>query len=810
MDEFAVPVIDDSSIRQLLQAITSAGADSLTASVQDVLRQAPLTEAALTQLLSQCNWNTSNKTFTTPLTAASKAMLSQHLITILNQITQQRSKEIVDEMMEQAVSDDPMTRGLQLSSANNILDLTSKRSALLTEKSNLEKSGHLNSPKNASYGQRLTQSIDDLGIAIRMTLQQLEIAEDNPLLKARKNYFDLITQAKEVESQHEQLGTEVTAEDTNRLQKQWTIINSQIGEAEKAIFDLLCNPDSKVSDVISKQQEQVMQQQKVLLHQREKVHSKLSNALGVSPLKKKKKPAEPQESADHPPPATEPGISMTPANIQAAIDLCANKKTPHDPEFLTPLMDSEQQLLMMQFNWLQDFVVLQAAAAFSTDGSPKSWKGLTDFSDDDLSQHFPNSHTNFLLVTRDTELTSCVKTANFLYTRLRPKRIDILVDLTHQHNFPQWCDAQLQHASCTPQAFSRLSRQLQDTDGHSRDFFVILHTATSIDQRLEPARFSTRLLSQGRTLDRKPCQLPESPLHSHAVHMSEKDMTQTMLKLGMTGSQCFNIPGPVNLRQQGIQKKIILVNLDAPQCASFTADFKKLDFFALMSMSEFDGSIFPHCHTVLDVFYKKTHKENYAKHLWRNVKQALSDISDPTYLQVTGFNKLRVGLSTESATEQFISGPYVQMKANGLLFKDERQRDWFKGESDTESVSSASSASSSPEGRSDLKVVYDVPIWLQGPALLSFLNENGFLAESAVRSTWNPGRFSTAAWRIKGKFASANQSVMLHDEAKQISISIIPIDEFNNLKRESMANRKKPASAESKKPSYAQTVKQPT
>ena len=265
MDEFAVPVIDDNSIRQLLQAINSASADSLTTSVQDVIRQAPLTEAALTQLLSQCNWNTSNKTFTTPITAASKALLSQHLITILNQITQQRSKEIVDEMMEQAVSDDPMTRGLQLSSANNILDLTSKRSALLDEKSNLEKCGHLNSPENASYGQRLTQSIDDLGIAIRMTLQQLDIAEDNPLLKARKNYFDLITQAKEVESQHEQLGAEVTAEDTTRLQKQWTIINSQIGEAEKAIFDLLCNPDSKVSDVISKQQEQVMQQQKVLL-----------------------------------------------------------------------------------------------------------------------------------------------------------------------------------------------------------------------------------------------------------------------------------------------------------------------------------------------------------------------------------------------------------------------------------------------------------------------------------------------------------------------------------------------------------------
>ena len=52
------------------------------------------------------------------------------------------------------------------------------------------------------------------------------------------------------------------------------------------------------------------------------------------------------------------------------------------------------------------------------------------------------------------------------------------------------------------------------------------------------------------------------------------------------------------------------------------------------------------------------------------------------------------------------------MKANGLLFKDEHQRDWFKGESDTESVSSASFASSSPGGHSDLKIVHDVPIWL--------------------------------------------------------------------------------------------------
>ena len=206
----------------------------------------------------------------------------------------------------------------------------------------------------------------------------------------------------------------------------------------------------------------------------------------------------------------------------------------------------------------------------------------------------------------------------------------------------------------------------------------------------------------------------------------------------------------------------------------------------------------------------KTHtKENYAKHVWRrNVRQALADISDPIHLQVRGYNKLRLGLSTEGATEQFISGPYVQMKANGRLFKDERARDWFKGEVDIESLSSASSTSSTSTTTSNLRVGYNVPIWLQGPALLAFFNENAFLAESAVRSTWNPGRFSIAAWRIKRKFPASKDSVVIHDEHKHISISIIPIEEFNALKHKSMANRKKTATTHPKKPSYAQSLKQ--
>ena len=95
----------------------------------------------------------------------------------------------------------------------------------------------------------------------------------------------------------------------------------------------------------------------------------------------------------------------------------------------------------------------------------------------------------FLLVAKDTEVTACIKAVNFLHTSLQPKRIDVLVEFTNSPSFPQWCDSQLNNSSCTPQAFSHLTRSLQDTDGHQREFVVILHTSFSIAQRLE--RFST-------------------------------------------------------------------------------------------------------------------------------------------------------------------------------------------------------------------------------------------------------------------------------------------------------------------------------
>ena len=64
-----------------------------------------------------------------------------------------------------------------------------------------------------------------------------------------------------------------------------------------------------------------------------------------------------------------------------------------------------------------------------------------------------------------------------------------------------------------------------------------------------------------------------------------------------------------------------------------------------MSMSEFDSSAFVDNKAVLEVFYKKTHKDQYCKHLWLTLRTTLSDCFPDQAswsLQTAGHNKVRL------------------------------------------------------------------------------------------------------------------------------------------------------------------------
>ena len=207
------------------------------------------------------------------------------------------------------------------------------------------------------------------------------------------------------------------------------------------------------------------------------------------------------------------------------------------------------------------------------------------------------------------------------------------------------------------------------------------------------------------------------------------------------------------------------------------------------------GTAFVDQEAVLEVFYKKTHKDQYSKGFWLTLYTTLFEcLCDPTSwsLQTAGHNKVRLGLKAPEDLYAFVQGPYVQLQATGLLFKDEKQRDWFNPDShsDTSSCCSSTSGPGSGPASPQALVTYNVPIWLKDDALRNFLSANGFEVNMLTRSTWNPGRMSTAAWKLQGP-CLPQTSTILHDSQKQTSITIITLSEFNDMKRESFEARKR-------------------
>ena len=470
------------------------------------------------------------------------------------------------------------------------------------------------------------------------------------------------------------------------------------------------------------------------------------------------------------------------------------------PKASTPLHTAEQQQLMLRFRWDKDFTCLQSCQFFKTEGHAQNWQGLDKLGIDELSTVLPKESSNVVLVLKDTEISQCIELQHRLNRDLPPNRLDMLVAVTTQVPFSQWCDQTLQKMSATPESFSRLTRRFHLAAGGTMDFWVISFTPQSISQRLKPVYNTVRLLSQGSTLESKDAILPPPPTSTFAIDMTENDMSETMLHMGLSGAQCFNVAGPINLRppNKPLHTKIFLLDLNAQERSKFIDAHNKKDHFSVMSPGEFDGSAFHDQEAVLEVFYKKTHKEHYSKNLWLTLHTILTDsLPEPASwsLQIAGPNKVRLGLKAPEDLYSFVQGPYVQLQANGLLFKDEKQRDWFNpdSESDASSVcSTRSSTSGQGEGTSPPQalVAYNVPIWLRDTALRDFLSSNGFAVDTLTRSTWNPGRMTTAAWKLQGPHLPQT-SVILHDAQKNTSITIIPLKEFNDLKRDSTEARKR-------------------
>ena len=111
-----------------------------------------------------------------------------------------------------------------------------------------------------------------------------------------------------------------------------------------------------------------------------------------------------------------------------------------------------------------------------------------------------------------------------------------------------------------------------------------------------------------------------------------------------------------------------------------------------------EGEPFGDCELLLEVFYKKTHEEQYAKSIWASVFKVLKDHLIDTALfpfQVAGYSKLRLGLRDDAAIGAFLNGPPVEFRAAEVPLKNEGTGEWFSGLPNSDSESSTSSSSTS-------------------------------------------------------------------------------------------------------------------
>ena len=211
------------------------------------------------------------------------------------------------------------------------------------------------------------------------------------------------------------------------------------------------------------------------------------------------------------------------------------------------------------------------------------------------------------------------------------------------------------------------------------------------------------------------------------------------------------MPGPVNIRPTtstpGGRSNVFCYDMDEVQHANLIRDFSKLDFFASMPISIYEGEPFGDRSWCLSFFTRKHTKSNmlkpYGPMFTRSLRTNSSTAHGSPY-RLGGYNKLRLGLLNDGAGTAFLNAPLIEFRAAGILMKHERTGEWFNGlqGSDSQSSLSASSTSSRQSATSHDMVVYDVPIRFNDTELLKLLTSARIAVQSVSPRIWNPGKFN--------------------------------------------------------------------
>ena len=221
--------------------------------------------------------------------------------------------------------------------------------------------------------------------------------------------------------------------------------------------------------------------------------------------------------------------------------------------------------------------------------------------------------------------------------------------------------------------------------GHELSFFVIQSSASGIANKLEPEFLSVRLLWEGATLARKPFKAQRPDRDMRVIQVDEKDMPHAMQKLGLQGAQCYfhqgRTQGKVMDKQPPLNTQVFYAPLTGVRLQKFFGEYGGTGHFSLMTLDEYHSRGLQKSALVCQVFYKKNMKDKHARTLWytlyQALLQALAELSRWS-LSVRGYNKMCFAFHEENDAAEFFKVAAVELRSKGLLFKDERTKQWIK------------------------------------------------------------------------------------------------------------------------------------
>ena len=655
--------------------------------------------------------------------------------------------------------------------AMNVLDLTVKYDLPTLLSMHTEALHAIEKPESLKPEilQQCQEILTNYAAAIRMVAKKVQLPESHPVTQALKNLNALEQQQSEVWSQFDRIKHSATKESIERLNNEWSLIATQVQQAEEAIIKGLTSADADVNQLIHDQKDTIARQQEALRLQREKLEAHFV---------KNKRLREPGST-----PSPKKGGAFAKNIVTNVAQARQISEQAREPATAPLIEQNEQEQLAYQFQWEHFYQIFQEETRLSTDRKAVRWSQLARMSEQQIREAFPDPDCDVIFVVSYNEVHQLKEFGDKFISTARINRCDLLI--VSEDDKPLFPNAGPFLEKTVPWHLDevfKLGRAVVTMGGPELFCFVATSSASGRQNRLATVFQRKKLLAQGLGAIHFELSVPTSDEPWYAVTAEDKAIPGLLEGLGRKGPQCISNPHR-NIRGA----RVIWHQLQPDDMKGMLTAYKNCPFFGIMREDEFLGDEMESCPLVLQLFPKANVRQAVSPYMWHMIHSSLSQhLPDDTFvsIQLASKTKVRVGLKDVSAAQMWLLRAKFELEVMGLNIKNERTNepvsDFVDG-SDAESTASNQSARSQSDKSSpmDQMVFYDVPPRLQEPDILQMFKNKEKSVLSASRLSWTAGDISLSAWQISGQDMMSLNGAVVRDPARRQPMYIISLQQYN-------------------------------